>query len=258
MEPDFKDIHYMCGLNPIDPQYSRYLDKPGILAAGYKLVDCYTAICQARTHMQFYNCNDYGELVQSDDEVSVLWARFQFIIDAIMYYNITIDLSWQVVWAYFTPTSLEFLLKNNYEKISKECTLEKLNILLKKEINNQAAREIKKIVNKFFEDKFIIKIREIYNYNKHRGGFHVPGLGENYKHLAITLGNNTKIPILSRRELDIEQVYKDLLIMDNKIVNYIETLYNKILPGDYTSSNVDFNLLAVNYKELINLAKMQG
>lgn len=47
---DLKEIHYLARYNPNTPQYSRYVDRPGVLAASYKLVDCYTAICMARSH----------------------------------------------------------------------------------------------------------------------------------------------------------------------------------------------------------------
>lgn len=253
---ELKEIHYMRGYGPFEPQYARYVEKPEIIAAGYKIVDVYTAICQARSHLSYYECNDFGEL-SNKDEISMKWIKSQMITDSIFYYNIAIDLSLQVIWAFYQSTSLKFLYSNKYEEISKECTLEAVNSMLNYRIetenvlNSKVAKEIKEKLNDFVHDEVIDEIHQVYNYLKHRGGCYIDGLGCNNSTLMISI-NHKKIPLLHRPELDMVEIYKKLLKFDERIIAYFEFVINKIMPKDYMEKNMPINIFARNYHKILD------
>lgn len=254
---ELKEIHYMLNYRPFEPQYSRYLEAPEIIAAGYKITDVYTAICQARIHLSYYECDDFGELAPKDHDISMKWARSQMCIDALIYYNICIDLSWQVTWAFYQATSMEYLFQNKYEGMSKECTLEAINTLLEYRIktepipNSTVAKDIRNTINSFMNNSLTEEIRTSYNYIKHRGGYYIPGLGENNKHLLFSLAGK-KLPVLSRPEMDMEGMYVKLLLFDVEFIKYFESIINKLMPNDYMDSNIDLGTFINNYHNILD------
>ena len=65
--------------------------------------------------------------ISSNDEFSKKYAKSHFLTYAVLEYSICLDVSWQVVWAYIQPSSLEYLMKNEYKEMEKECTRESVH-----------------------------------------------------------------------------------------------------------------------------------
>ena len=58
----------------------------------------------------FANSENFGDL-SGPNEISRLYTKTHFLTNALLEYAICLDISWQVVWAYIQPSSLEYLMK---------------------------------------------------------------------------------------------------------------------------------------------------
>lgn len=230
----FKDIHHWINYAPQEAQYYNY--DPHIVASSMKIEDTYQAFCLARASLSYMDVNNFGELISQNDIVHKTYIKSLFIQNALIYYNICIDLSWQVVWLYYGPSTLDLIYdKQFYSNSIKSCNLESLRYRL-------ALAKQKKfyyVIEAFFTDSLTEKIREAYNYIKHRGTLYFENLGNNYKTLAITVNDFTP-SMLYRDKFNMEEWIDNLIEFDDKFVNYFEDIINFIIPKGYTNTKFDF------------------
>lgn len=55
-----------------------------------------------------------------------MFIRSQFIQNTLAYYNISIDLSWQVLWFFCEEPTFDLVYENKYVDTTKDCNLETL------------------------------------------------------------------------------------------------------------------------------------
>ncbi len=235
------NFHEWGKLEPLETDYTKYGESdPSVIAAAHKIVDVYSAFANARQSFMSAGYNNYGDLC-SDNEISKLYIRTHFLIHAVIEYAICLDLSWQVIWAYIQPASFEYLSKNRYEKMERDCErdslLEQLNCAIAQK--SMKAEQIKDIMTDFDNDKDVIKLRTLYNSLKHRGTIHFVGLGANDKTMLLQVqGKN--ISILSRKEYTVDEVENILFTYHQKFQSYFNDLIAQIIPTDYLNKKVSF------------------
>lgn len=235
------NFHEWGKLEPLDTDYIKYGETdPSIIASAHKIFDVYSAFANARQSFMAAGYNDYGELC-SDNEISKLYIRNHFLIHAVIEYAICLDLSWQVIWAYIQPASFEYLSKNEYKKMERDCERDVLLAQLDCAIaqKNLKAERIKSIMTNFDNDKDVMKLRTLYNSLKHRGTIHFVGLGANDKTMLLQVqGKN--ISILSREEYTVDEIENILFIYHQKFQLYFNNLIAEIIPTDYLNKKVPF------------------
>lgn len=166
------------------------------------------------------------------------------IISSLIQYGISLDLCWQIIWANFQSSSMEILLKGEFEKMEKYCTNKELNNRLNYCISmegngGKVALKIKKLLNEFTNKKTIKDLRDVYNYIKHRGTIHIEGLGNNYDRLPFDI-NDIDIPKINRKSYSLDELEKLLILYDKDICCFIESLVKELIPEEY--NNDHFNL----------------
>lgn len=233
------NFHEWGKLEPLDTDYVKYGEAdPSVIASAHKMVDVYSAFANARHSFMSAGYNNYGDLC-SDNEISKLYIKTHFLLHAIIEYAICLDLSWQVIWAYIQPASFEYLSKNEYKKMERECERDSLLAQLDCAIAQKSikAERIKNIMTNFDNDKDVIKLRTLYNSLKHRGTIHFVGLGANDKTMLLQV-KNKHISILSREEYTVEEVENILLTYHQKFQRYFNDLIAEIIPSDYWNKKV--------------------
>ncbi|WP_342549995.1 hypothetical protein NST69_15565 [Paenibacillus sp. FSL P2-0089] len=228
---EYEDVHHWLDYSPKDPQYLRF--SPNILAAGFKIVDVYRSFCYGRQSLLFVESDDYGELVfPKGDNIGTLSLRANFLLNALAFYNYSIDLSWQVSWFLYGDFGVEIIEDSSkFSKISTLCTFDELNYLL------TLSRDYKsrKIYRDFFNHKLTVELREKYNLIKHRGSLHFNGLGIQYEHIGIQI--NGKIPrMLVNEVVEVDHLKKDLIEFDIMFKHYFEGII-KNMPNDYLKNS---------------------
>jgi hypothetical protein len=229
-------FHDWAKLEPVATDYTKYAETdPSIIAAAHKIVDVYSAFASAKQSFRSAGYENYGDLC-GDDEISKLYTKTHFLVDAVIEYAICLDLSWQVIWAYIQPASFEYLCKNEYKKMEKECDRDNLLAQLDCAIaqKNLKAERIKNIFVDFDNNENVTNLRTLYNSRKHRGTIHFVGLGENDK----TMANG--VYILSREEYTVESVENILLTYHQNFQPYFNALIAEIIPVDYMNKKVSF------------------
>ena len=95
---------------PLDAQYVRYvISDQSVLTAGHKINDVYHTFCDARAALLSANYKNYGDLC-ADNDISRLWIRVTFLKEALIDYAISLDISWQVIWAFIQPkTAIKYM-----------------------------------------------------------------------------------------------------------------------------------------------------
>lgn len=238
------DFHKWHNYAPLDIQYAKYAEtNPSILAAGFKIQDVYYAYANARASFMYANSKNFGDIAGEND-ISRLYAKTHFLTNAILEYAITLDLSWQVIWAYIQPASLEYLMKQNYLEMEKHCNRESLLAQLDCAISQHGygltqANTLKQIMKSFDDDDNVQKLRSIYNKIKHQGTVYFKGLGENYKTLMFSINGKTP-PVLYRVEYTIEEIEDILFKYHFNFATYFEKIINVIIPNDYLSNKMGF------------------
>ena len=120
------DLH---GYQPQEIHYAKYgSENPNLIAAGCKVEDVYQTLSRARGLLHYGHSTSWGDIAPEGDPFCILFAQSQMLLSALLLYGITLDMSWQLAWAYVQPASLDFLLGRNYIDKYKDCTLE--NIIL--------------------------------------------------------------------------------------------------------------------------------
>lgn len=224
---EFVDICCWTDYEPIDSDYVEY--PTFITSAMFQVIGVYDTLCRARTSLEFIECNDYGKLITYSGENDLAFIRKMFIENSIIYYNICVDLSWQVLWLYLQKDDLNIIYnEKKLNKILKTCNYNDLIRRLKLD-------GLEKIIEKLEEFKKYLDesgVRTKYNYIKHRGVYHYNGVGENYGNMIM--GYNGMYPkIFSRKEIDIEKWKKMLLEFDTEFVEYFNYILQEIVPSKY-------------------------
>lgn len=263
---DFKDIHDWGKYYPKEPQYVNF--EPYINATAYKIIDVYTALCHARTSLMYIFENNYGKLIHKHDKLHLAYIRSLMWQNALFYYNTCIDFSLQVLLIYSWQSSFDLYDKEFFEKLlSTEINLKQIQELMNynAHIDLVHSMNIAIMLNSY---KIIIrsafyelKIREKYNYLKHRGAFYFDGLGINdkkpFNNLIINVtspsfsgsgnvgkitysGELQEVPLLYRDEIDINYWADKLKHFDDIFVDNFNLILHNALPNNYLSCLFDF------------------
>ncbi|KMT23112.1 hypothetical protein [Clostridium cylindrosporum] len=221
-----KDIHYLLKYTPYEDKYGLYTTN--ILFTAIKIVDVYHTICIARANLHYMDNDDYGNF--ASDEISKLFVNTLLIQNALIYYNFAIDYSWQVMWLYYSPMIKDMMPTNElYESTIKECDYQKLRLRL------TLANEFKLrkfYLENFFENNNTQEIRKLYNFIKHRGTVHFPGLGMNENKASVGLFG-MEMPLISRESIDPDKLKNQLIDLDNMFVEYFEEIIGFLIPSEY-------------------------
>lgn len=231
-----------------EPEIQHYSTfSTNITAAAAKITDVHRTFCTGRASFIYYDCDEFGQLVQHQDELSKRYFRSILMYNALSSYNICIDLSWQVVWLYLSNFDLDLIYnKKLYERYLNECNLVTLNyqLTLAKEF------KIRDFMNTMFNDSLTQQIRKKYNFFKHKGALHVPGLGENHSNLPFGF-NNISLKQYTREEFDLTE-WSELLIKFHWFFHsYFQEVIRFVIPRDYVNLPMDFISDTINYGILV-------
>lgn len=241
---DDEKFHKWHEYAPKDSQYMRYAESdPSLIAVGHKIDDTYYSFANARCSFMDAGADNFGD-ISSDDEFSKKYAKSHFLTYAILEYAICLDISWQVLWAYLQPSSFEYLVKNKYKEMEKECTSESVHSQLNCSIAQGAegakkAQVLKDYLTTFENDEDVKKIRSLYNSLKHQGMIHFEGLGENWSSMMMAV-NGRKIPMICRKSYAMEEIEELLYSYHNKFKEYFNNLIDEIIPEEYLENKVGF------------------
>ena len=237
------DFHKWLEYAPLDIQYLKYAENnPALVAVGHKIEDVYQAFCNARASLIYANSEKFGDIAGESEE-SRLYAKCHFLLNALIEYAICLDISWQAVWAYIQPSSLEYLMQQKYKEMEKECTRDSVLAQLKCTISQHGfdfskAEKILDVVMSFDNDANTLKLRSIYNKIKHQGTIHFEGLGSNFTKLSIEV--NGKAPsMLHRDSYNVEEIESILFEYHEKFQIYMNELIQIMIPEDYLESKMN-------------------
>lgn len=243
MEHDFKsiydeleDITDWLKLTPGEMQYLRY--PTNIVLAAIKITDIYNTVHIARANLHFLDNKDFGDYAKG--EKAIRFVKSMHIQNSLIFYNIAVNYSWQVLWLYYNDALNEFRpTAKLYESAIKDCNYEELllGLTLKRDYKMRDH-----IVKPFFQKATSYnKIRPMYNYLKHRGSFHFEGLGMNRTHMMFGFYLNKEkinLPMVSRKEMDVEYTKQMLLQFDKDFVAYMSYLIELLIPKDFTNGSL--------------------
>lgn len=236
----FCNIHHWTRFDPQDDQYCKY--DTYVVLAGFEIFNVYETLCLARTSLEYIECSDFGQLISFNDDIHLAFIRKIFMQNSIMYYNICIDLAWQVLWLYYGESSLDLIYNDKcFNKTLNECSYE--GVLLRITLAKQY--KLKGVVEEFHRYLQNTGIREAYNYIKHRGTFHYNNLGTNYDNMMMRF-NGIDMKILSRKEIDLDEWINRLVEFDNNFSTYFSYIIEYIMPKDYEEP---INILSNRYIE---------
>lgn len=234
------DFHRWHMYEPIDTQYVRYAKTdPSVIASGHKIVDVYYAFADARAMFIYFFSENFGDIA-GDEEIDRLYAKSNFLRQAVLDYALCLDMSWQVIWAFIQPASFEYLMKKNYKNMEKECTRENVHIQLNCAVSQgvDKARAIKNLLLDFENDEDVKEVRNLYNSIKHHGTIHIKGLGMNFSSLIIGV-EGISVETLNRKEFSVEDIESLLWIYHQKFQVYFNSLIQLIMPDDYLNNSCD-------------------
>ena len=249
-------FHKWHKYEPLDVQYVRYAESnPSVIAAGHKICDVYHAFANAKQSFRSANYQNYGDLC-GDDKISRLYTRTHFLLNAISEYALCLDLSWQVVWAYIQPSSMEYLLKMQYKKVERECDRDNLYAQLDCAIsqNNMKAIKLKKHLESFDNDKKVMELRSLNNSIKHHGTIHFENLGANFSSMIVMV-NGKAISTLSRKSYTVEEIEELLFAYHVEFQEYFNTIIDEIIPDDYLDNNISFDTFI---KKMVEMNEVQN
>lgn len=234
-------FHDWFKYQPHDVQYLRYAKQnPSLVAAGFKVGDLYSAFAYAHSALMFSLEKDYGMLAKSEESIGLV--QYMFVRDSILNYAICEDLSWQVVWAYIQPANIQYLMKDGYSKLAKDCNRENLLKQLEcaiSQLHTQADR-LKSIIKEFDNDLDVKDFRKLYNFIKHRGDIHVEGLDSQDESLMFNV-NGQNIKMLSRDSYSMNSLRDDAWNYNCKFENYFNKLLKEIFPEDYLDNMINLS-----------------
>ncbi len=207
-----------------------HLYKGNVLMALHKIQDVYHTLNFARLSLDSLRAENLGDLIDEDaNGVGKAVIKYMFMNNSISYYNYCIDLSWQVLWLYYNPEMNKYSIhsREDYLKSTKDCTLGEL----KYPLSLAKQEKLYDSVAEFFNSETTSRIRTKYNYIKHRGVYHIDGMGENYKTSMMSYSGR-HLPLLYREELDLEEMKSFLIEFDKSFVEYFEMIIAHVVPID--------------------------
>lgn len=226
------------------PELKQYIEfgkeNANIILAGYKIQDVYTQFSMARASLLYLEVEDYGQLISGNDDTHLTFIKSKFLFDALALYNYCIDLSWQVLYLYHGDAHFGVIQDDKYYlQSSSDCNLETLQGRLVKIAKKNV---LFKHVNDFFNTSLTSELRESYNYIKHRGTFHIEGLGLNDTHIPIDM-DGFKMKMLNRRSIKIDEFKEKLIQFDISFIKYFESIIESLIPEDYVGTSISFETL---------------
>ncbi|GBG09496.1 hypothetical protein PAT3040_04143 [Paenibacillus agaridevorans] len=237
------DVHHWTKYKPHEGHYAEF--NPNVVAAGFKIHETYLAFCNARTHLSASEADDFGSLTGSDD-FSKTYFVTTLLQSAIAFYNYCIDLSWQAVWFYCAPDSDYRFIddEDEYIRYCKWCTSSavKLKLYLGKK------EELMHHVESFYTSGIPASVRTEYNYLKHRGAYHILGLGVQYANMHTKV-NGESFNLMQNRVFDNKDWIEKLICFDKLFVQYFEKVVSFIIPPNYTQTTNNFECVLRYYKK---------
>lgn len=222
-------------LEPNDFHYMHFSDRANILASLHKVADVFHTFCNARAALLFAFQNSYEGFLREENESGLAFMRSHLLLNSLVLYNILIDLSWQVLYLRFeeedTDIGIELITdKKRYDKCISDCNFDTLQCRL------TLARELKirDYIKAMFQSSLWQEIRKKYNYYKHRGSFHIEGLGDNRAKLMFSI-NGQQPTCFNRQEFDLEEWAEKLIEFNGQFQQYFDNIIGFILPMDYNS-----------------------
>lgn len=242
---DSYDVDHWRNFRPDMTQYIKFSrDQANLILAGHKIEDIYRQYKMARASLMYLEVEDYGQLIGKNDDIHFAYIRSKFLFDALALYNYCIDLSWQMVYLYHGDAHFGAVqIEEYYIQASKDCDYESLKGRLVK-VNKRDG--LFDYIDKFFNDKLTNEIRQAYNYIKHRGTFHIEGLGLNEDSVPIGLAGY-QLKMLNRKSINIEEWKEKLIQFDISFYNYFEDILKTLMPPGYLENTMSF-------EELVNTA----
>ena len=233
---DLQDIHGWCKYNPIEIQYLKY--PTNVIFSAIKLNDIYAALCIARANLHYLSNQNFGDY--AGNELAITFLKTLHIQYSLIYYNIAVDYSWQLLWLYYDISLKDEIPTTDlYEFCTKSCTYEELllGLTLRQDIKMRDG-----IVKHFFgKNQSYQRIRPLYNYLKHRGTYYFEGLGQNENKMMLEFfsGNiNNPLPLITRKELNVQETKELLAEFDKAFVDYLSQLIYLIIPEAFENRNI--------------------
>ena len=194
-----------------------------------KIKDVYHSLTYGRLCVDNLFVENYGDLIDEDENgLGRIVIKSTIMNNCLSYYNYCIDYSWQVLWLYYnTVDKSYFNSMDKYIEFMEKCNLKKL----KKLLIDKEEKQLCKHIEAFFNNNKVKTIRKKYNTIKHRGFYHIEGLGENYKESIISI-DGKRLPLLHREELDLNKLKEELIEFDNLFVKYFEVIIDKVVPSE--------------------------
>ncbi|QDZ88690.1 hypothetical protein [Priestia megaterium] len=229
-------VHHWAKYSPHMPQYTKYArDNANVILAGHKIDDVYTQFCNARASLIFMEVDDYGQIIEKPNDINLKFIRSKFLFDALALYNYCIDLSWQVLYLYYGDAHVGITQDEEYYlQATKDCNMESLEVRL-----SIAKRDgVYNHVRGFMDRDLTHELRKSYNYIKHRGTYHIEGLGLNDDVLPIGLGEDLQIKMLNRQTLHLDEFKEKLIQFDISFVKYFEDIIYTLMPEEFIETSM--------------------
>ncbi|WP_342537949.1 hypothetical protein MKY15_15665 [Sporosarcina sp. FSL K6-1540] len=248
---DLSDIHNVEHWREYTPDMKQYIEfakeDANLILAGHKIQDVYIQFKMARASLMYLEIDNYGQLIAENDEFHLTFIRSKFLFDALALYNYCIDLSWQVLYLYHGDAHFGVIQDEDYYiQATADCNLENLQGRLVKIAKRDG---LFKYINDFFISTPTSEIRSAYNYIKHRGTFHIEGLGLNDDAIPIDMAGY-KLKMLNRKSINIEEWKQKLIQFDISFVKYFEDIIFTLMPKNFTGNSVSINSMIVTALEL--------
>jgi len=239
---DLNDIDHWRKFCPDITQYLKYSqDQAHLVLAGHKIEDIYTQLKMARASLIYLEVENYGQLIGKHDNLHLTFIRSKFLFDALALYNYCIDLSWQMVYLYHGDAHFGVIqLEEYYLQASKDCDYESLKGRLVKVNKRDGLFEY---IDRFFNDELTKEIRQAYNYIKHRGTYHIEGLGLNQDTVPIGLDGH-QLKMLKRKSISIDEWKEKLIQFDISFSKYFEDILSTLMPEGFEDNTMSLETLA--------------
>lgn len=229
---------------PLDEEYYLNTDKQDLLCR-FKLVQVYQNFCIARANFIFSDKDtNYGEL--DPDGKNKYWLEKFFLQNALLYYNICIDLSWVMVYFYYIPKKEEEfnITEKEIEEIEKGVSYDNLLAFLKIQVNLADSKEriilekIIELITEFYNNKIPEDFRKDYNYIKHRGTYDIFDTEDNVTTIQFLVNNKEpNISIPKFKTFDNEKYIDILKKFHKSFLEYINQIIDIIIKPKLSSQN---------------------
>lgn len=251
-EKDF-ELPNWIDYKPCDLDYYSNTARQDLLCR-FKLTQVYQNFCIARMNCIFSDKkNNYGDL--DPENKNKEWLEKIFLQNALLYYNICVDLSWCMVYFYCASKSEESfnITEKEIEKIEEEINYDNLKARLEMSLKISNFKDKKKLerilelTTEFWNDKIPKEFRQDYNYIKHRGTFDIFDDFKNDENTSLFLidGIKPNITVPRFKKFDSEEYINILRDFHVSFLKYMNDLIDIIIKPHYNPSKYSI-------KEIIN------